>query len=1019
MTRKLLVFLVVVLGSYPLLAQRTVSGTVTDATDGSPLPGVNVVEKGTSNGTSTDFDGNYTIEVASDASVLTFSSLGYSAKDVSVAGQSTINTSLEEDAEQLGEVVVTALGISKDQRKIGYAVTEVAGASLTQAREVNVANSLAGRVAGVQISSTSSGPGGTSQINLRGISSITGAGSPLIVIDGVPMDNTQRGSASQWGGSDGGDGISNINPDDIENMTVLKGQSASALYGSRASNGVIIITSKKGKKGGDWDISYNSNFVAEQAVDLTDFQEQYGQGRNGLKPGSATEARTTARFAWGAQLDGSDVPRYDGGTAQYSLTDNRYIDYYRTGSQFTNSVSVSRGLGNGSFRASGAFLDANAIVPNNDYQRYNFNVNATQDITDRLNVSANITYVNEIRDNIPNLSDGPRNPNNFLFLAPNIDHNIYDPGFDPVTGEEIVFSDDIFVTNPYFLANQGVHERNRKRLISFLSAKYNFTDRIYAMVRTGNDVANETFLDVEPWGLAYTRNRRGNLVGQGQSERSEFNLEGLLSGSFSLSQDLELDALVGANLRKNQFETVSQGGTEFVLPYLYTIFNTVDIRRNNNSYDFNKREVQSAYYSLDFSYKRFLTLTTTGRYDTYSSLPEGNRSLFVPSITGAFTFTEFANWDALSYGKFRASYAQTSGEALDPYIDRLYFNSGNTFNGIPTGSSPLRLPNQLQPFTTDEIEVGLDLKFFNNRLGLDIAYFRKETKDEIIQTDFSRASGFRNGDLATGSIRNQGLELLLTATPVQTENFAWNSSFNLTSLENEVLKTDNDGNNILRGQNRATLGNARTAFIEGEAGPQILAFDYARNADGTIQHDADGLPVRGEFTSFGSVVPTLYGGWNNEFNYKGFNLSFLIDYSFGNKVLSATEFYSTFRGLHQQTLNGREGGVTNNGVTVPAEQYYQELAQRITGTSVVDGDFIKLRQIILGYSFPSKIFEGNKVLKGINVSFVARNLAILHRKADNIDPENGFGSNVGFLGIEGTSLPFTRTFGLNANFKLK
>jgi len=364
MNKKILSFLTLVslLFFQGLLAQNsTVSGTVLDDA-GMPLPGANVVEKGTSNGTSTDFDGNYSINVGNNA-VLVFSSLGYQTKEVAVNGQSTINTSLVEDASQLEEVVVTALGITKEQRKVGYAVTEVGGENFTVAREVNVANSLAGRVAGVQISPTSSGPGGSSQILMRGVSSITGAGSPLFVIDGVPIDNTQRGSASQWGGADGGDGISALNPDDIESMTVLKGQSASALYGSRASNGVIIITSKKGKKGGDWDIAVNSNFVMEQAVDLTDFQEEYGQGRNGLKPGSATEARTTGRFAWGPRLDGSQVPTFNGVQAPYSVAQNRPIDFYETGTQFTNGISVSKGLGNGSFRASGSYLDAESVIP--------------------------------------------------------------------------------------------------------------------------------------------------------------------------------------------------------------------------------------------------------------------------------------------------------------------------------------------------------------------------------------------------------------------------------------------------------------------------------------------------------------------------------------------------------------------------------------------------------------------------------------------------------------------------------
>ncbi|MCM4168306.1 TonB-dependent receptor P3 [Arenibacter antarcticus] len=1015
MLKKLVLFFVLVFGTYPLLAQsKTVTGTVVDDS-GAQLPGVNVVEKGTTNGTSTDFDGNYSIEISNSTGTLVYSSLGYSSTEVPINGQSTINVTLSEDAEQLGEVVVTALGITKEQRKVGYAVTTVDGDNFTKARETNVANSLAGRVAGVSIKGTSSGPGGTSKIFMRGLSSTSG-GSPLFVIDGVPLDNTQRGSAGQWGGADGGDGIGNINPDDIDKMTVLKGQSASALYGSRASNGVILITTKKGKKGTDWEISYNTNYSVEQGVDYTDFQKQYGQGIGGIKPVTAPDARTTARSAWGAKLDGSQVVGFDGNQYSYDVAKNNYLDFYRTGSNFTNTVGVTKGLGNGSFRASGSYLDAKSIVPNSGLKRYNFSISADQNITDKLNVAASVSYIDEQTDNRPTLSDGPRNPNNFLFLAPNVDPTIYAPGYDPITGAETVFSDDIYVTNPYFIANQGVNDYGRKRTISILSTKYNFTEKIYAMVRMGNDVANDTFFDVEPWGLAYTADLKGNLSNKGQSERSEFNLEGLLGGSFVFNLDFELDAIIGANLRKNKYETVGVGGNRFVLPYLYSPFNVVDIRR---SYDFDKREVQSAYYSLDLSYKRYLTLSTTGRYDTYSTLPAENREIFTPSVTGAFTFSDLVDSESITYGKLRASYAVTSGEPNDPYLTSVYYNSGNTFNGIPTGSSPTSLPNKLKPFTISEYEFGLDIKFFQNRLAFDISYFDKKTKNEIQNANYSISSGFSSGVIGNGSIQNKGLEVLVTGVPIQNDNFSWTSSINITTLKNEVLKTDLDDNPINLGQNRGTLGNAVTSFVVGEAGPQIRAYDYEYDANGGIVVDANGLPVRGEFKNFGSVLPNLYGGWNNDFNYKGFNLSFLIDYSFGNKVLSATEYYSTWRGLNKTTLLGREGGVTTNGITADAEVYYKALAQNVTGTSVVDGDFIKLRQLVLGYTLPSQLFQNTSVLKGVNISLVARNLAILMRDSKNIDPENNFGSNVNYTGIEGTSLPSTRSIGLNVNFKLQ
>lgn len=997
---------------------RVVKGVVTASPDGLPMPGVTILDKSNQTGTTTNVDGEYSITVGPN-SILVFSFIGYSSQEVTVGNQSEININLEEDASELSEVVVTALGISKEKEKLGYSLTEVGSETMTKARETNVANSLAGRVAGLVVKGTNSGPGGTSKITLRGTPSINGTGSPLYVINGVPMDNTQRGSAGQWGGSDNGDGIGNLSPDDIETMTVLKGQAASALYGTRASNGVILITTKSGKKGGEWSASYNLNYMVENPVDFTDFQNQYGQGTGGQRPTTATDAQTTGRLAWG-ELMGGSVIGFDGNQYPYEPTSDTYLDFYRTGSNFTNTVSVSKGLGtDGSFRMSVSNLDSKSIVPNSGMDRLSLNLNVDQNITDKLNVTAMVNYIDQKSTNIPFLSDGPKNPNNFLFLAPNISQSIFAPGYNADTGAETVFSDDIYVTNPYFIVNQGINDLGRKRTISALSTKYSFTENIYAMVRIGNDVSNDDFYSIDPYGLAYSANLQGNLNSRGQSARSELNIDGIFGAKVDLTEGLVLDALIGGNIRKNKYESVSVGGSRFVLPYLYSPFNVEAFSRG---YSYSQLEVHSGFYSLDFGIKEFLTLSTTGRYDVYSTLTSpvsDDNSIFSPSVSMAFLFDQFLNIPAMDFGKLRASYAVTSGDPGVAYSNQFYYSSANSFAGVPAGSSPTSLPNLfLKPFTTDEIEIGLDMNFFNNRLGLDMAYYTKTTHNEIMNASLSIASGFSSAVVATGSIQNKGLEVLLTGKPIQTADFTWTSSFNLTKVKNEVLSTDENNNPVNLGQNRATLGNAVTAYVVGEAGPQIRAYDYQYNADGSIVVDEAGLPVRGDLINMGTVLPTLYGGWNNEFNYKGVSFSFLIDYNYGNKVLSATEFYSTFRGLNQVTLEGRESGVTNSGVTASAEDYYKALAQNITSTSVVDGDFIKLRQMTLGYSLPASWFGNTPVIKGLDISFVARNLAILMRKAKNIDPEASFGSNINYTGIEGTSLPSTRSFGFNLNFKL-
>jgi outer membrane receptor protein involved in Fe transport len=568
-------------------------------------------------------------------------------------------------------------------------------------------------------------------------------------------------------------------------------------------------------------------------------------------------------------------------------------------------------------------------------------------------------------------------------------------------------------------------------LISSLSTRYDITSWLYAQGRIGYDQLNDAVFKVEPWGTAYTQGTKGNLQEQSSALTYELNVDGLIGVSKDLTTDLTLDALVGANMRKNQWEYTRVAGSTFVLPYFYTLSNVLNVNTNpGDNYKFQKSQVNSAFYSVDLEYKRFLTLSTTGRFDTYSKLANREPSLrriFTPSVSGAFIFSELLDMPSLSLGKLRASWANTSGEPRDPYRTAVYYSLGSPFYGTPMGSFNEESPNVfLKPFTLTEIELGTELKFFEGRLGLDIAWYTRKTKNEIMPGALSAATGFARSVVGTGSTKNSGLEVQITGTPVQTSDFSWNITANITTVKNTILETDAAGTNQNQGSNRGTLGNAVTSFVKGYAGPQILGYDYKRSASGEIIVDGSGLPVRGELVKLGSVMPKVYGGINNEFNYKSFNLAFLIDYNFGNKVLSATEYYSIFRGLNKMTLEGRDGirtGVLESGaensVTANATDYYRAVAQQITATSVVDGDFIKLRQLTLGYNVPMAALGNLPLFRSIQISFVARNLAILMRKSDNIDPEASFGSDVRYYGIEGTSLPSTRTYGMNLNFKFK
>lgn len=1002
--------------------ERTVSGKVIDEKD-QGLPGVSVTVKGTTRGTNADADGAFTLAGVKDADVLVFSSIGYLKQEVSVGNRSTVDVKLVPDVANLEEVVVTALGISKEARKLGYAVSTIGGDLMTKARETNVGNSLAGRVAGLNVKGTSGGPGGTAKILMRGMPSMNSGGSPLIVINGVPMDNTQRGSAGEWGGADGGDGLGNLNPDDIESMTVLKGQAASGLYGARASNGVILVKTKAGKKG-DFSVDYNLNYSLDAPRDMTDFQYEYGQGIGGQKPATTALAQQTARMSWGAKLDGSDIVQFDGKTYKYSAQKDNVKHFYRNGSNFTNSIAVTKGGDNGSFRLSLANLDNKSIIENSGLVRRTVNLTADQNITKKLSINVMGNYIDEKITGKPILSDGPMNANNGMFLATNIDQRILAPGYDPVTGREIVFSDDEYVTNPYFVTSQFVNDVTRKRLISAVAAKYQFADWIYAQARMGYDNSNDRIFKVTPWGTAYSNGAKGGLDELSNAQRTELNFDGLIGFNKTFS-DLSVDAIAGANIRKNQYEKVRIGGSPFVLPYLYSWNNVVNFNRN---YEVANTEVQSAYYSVDLGYKGILNLSTTGRYDVYSTLPSSNRSIFTPSVTGAFIFTDLLDVSSLSFGKVRASYAKTSGEPTTAYGTAIYYGVGNAFNGVATGNFSDALPNLfLKPFTKDEIEVGLELKFFGNRLGLDASYYTQKTKNEIMPATYSSATGYVSGVVGTGSVQNRGLELMLTGNPVKTSKFDWNVSFNLTSVKNKILETDADNNPISLGQNRATLGNAVTAFVVGEAGPQIRAYDYKYSSNGQIVVDASGLPVRGDLKNYGTVLPTLYGGLNNDLRFGDVNLSFLVDYNFGNKILSATENYAYRRGLAKQTLVGREGGVTTgvtesgaaNTVTATAQDYYTALANNVTSISVLDGDFIKLRQVTLGYNLPAKMLEKWPLIRAVNISLVGRNLFYFMKKTDNIDPEATFGANLRYSGIEGTSLPATRNYGVNVAFKFK
>jgi TonB-linked SusC/RagA family outer membrane protein len=1022
--------LIVITTKNEIVNAAVITGKVVDES-GLGLPGVTVKIKGTSNGTVTDGTGAFSIN-APDNAVLVFSFLGYEPQEVATAGKTTISVRMVTASKGLNEVVVTALGISKEAKKLGYAVSTVSGENLNKAKESNVVLSLQGRVAGLNIGASNGGPGSSARVLLRGLTSFT-AGSPLYVINGVPMDNTQRGASGEWGGADYGDGISNINPDDIESMTVLKGQSASALYGSRAVNGVILITTKTGKKNTGFGVEFNTNIQFDKPVDNTDFQQIYGQGMLNAagvaaKPVSVSEARNSGSLAWGTKMDGSDVIQLDGKTYKYSPVSN-YIDFYRTAPSYTNTIAFTNGGKDGAFRLSASNLRANSMVPNSYLDRKTFNFNGSQQITPKLNVNVVANYVLENSKNRSGLSDGPGNPNNVQFLAPNQDQAILSPGITP-DGKELIFTDDSYVTNPYFAANYFQKNVKRNRLISALSAKYDLNSWIYAQARVGYDASNDLRVDIEPTGTAYTGNN-GNM-NQRNEQITEFNTDVLINAKHDIVKDLlNLDLSVGGNIRKTDYTgTFINGQGGFIIPYFYSLKN-FKTRDSGPINELSNKQVNSAYYSADFSLKDYFVLSTTGRYDYYSTIASSvGPGIFSPSVSGSFIFSELHKMNGVDLGKVRLSFAQTSNDAA-AFSNRVYYDLNNSINGIPTAGFSSQLPNLfLKPFSLKEIEAGLEMKFWGDRLGFDLTVFSRKTKNEIINGNLDWSAGYTNRYIGTGSTQNRGIEVELHGTPVRGSSFSWTPSFNFTYVKNKILQTDGITNsNIGFGTFRpaASSGIAVTSLVVGLSGPQILATDYKRNAAGAIVFDASGLPQRGDLKPMGSTIPKIYGGFNNSFNYKQFNLGFLVDYRFGNKVLSATEYTSISRGLNKLTLEGRETGVVGvgvneagapNTVNVAAQTYYQALARNVGAIDVLDGSFIKLRQVTLGYTF-NAAFLRSTPFSSIGVSAVARNLWTIMKHTDNIDPESGFSNDIRYAGIEGTSLPFARTYGFNVNFKFK
>ncbi|GGD67937.1 SusC/RagA family TonB-linked outer membrane protein [Maribacter cobaltidurans] len=1045
--------------------QQSVSGSVKD-NNGQPIPGVSVVEKGTSNGVATDFDGNYSITLLQPNAVLVFSSLGFSRKEVTVGQSSEVNVVLEENVEGLDEVVVTGLGIKRDAKKLGYAVTSVDTEELTKTRTVNVMESLEGKVSGLNITPPSAGAGSSMQIRLRGQSAFAGASnSPLFVINGLPIDQGARGANGRDSSRDLGDNLQNLNPDDIESMTVLKGATAAAIYGARAANGAVIITTKSGKLNQGIGIEFTSSYTSSHALNFLDEirQTEYGQGTGGVRPQTQGEAQSTGQFSFGERYDGVPTVNFDGVLRPYSPNPYQLYDFLRTGTNQTNTIGFSGGNEKGSFRASFANTGAKGIQPANEYKKRIFNVGINYNLTEKLNMLLNVNYANEENINPPQIgTQGPGAVNFFNRLAISTPIEAYrENAIDPLTGAEVRTNGFLgTINNPYYqLQKNQFFNDNRKRLLGTATLRYDFTDWLYLQGRYNYDYATNFTEWNELNGAGATTTVEGNGFYRGrydiqQTQTQDINADFLLGASKEFGK-FSVDASFGGNTWRSKFQRNSQYSRYFVLPDLYSIKNGTNFETddaNFEPYQYSTFRINSLYGLAEFGYDNLVYLNFTGRQDWFSVLNPQDNSVFYPSVSGSLIFSEFMKEQSwLTYGKLRASWAEVgSANGVGTYEGVLNYSINPPFNGQTTaGIEGSSAPNPfLKPFTVTEKEVGLEMRMFNSRLRLDIAAFDKVTTDQILDVTLSNASGFDNTPKNLASLRNRGLETMIGVVPIETDDFMWTSTWNNAYLSTEVLDVGNDSGTILllyfNGTGNEFLGELR--YTEGLPMNQLYTRTYRRNDSGQIlvnddgrllatNSDTPGAENTNGFLPVGSSIPKHTGGWNNDFTYKNLTFGFLIDYKFGGTILSSTHLNMTRQGHSQFSLEGRREG--ENGVVVPNSVYESNGQTNTTAVSNLQSfyadyrnlqigdpftfksDFIKLRSISLSYNLTDAIRNISELqfIKGLTLSASCRNVAILYKDIPGLDPEAIQSSGDFRAGYENSALPTTRNYNFSLNVK--
>ena len=1023
-------------------ADRVIAGQVTDA-DGTTLQGVSIALKGSSAGTVTDLQGRYRISVP-DNGVLVFTFVGFETREIAVNSQELVRVRMERSAAKLNEVVVTALGIKREAKSLGYATATVAPEQMTVNRTTNFMNALEGKIAGVNITSMGSGPAGTSKIRIRGQSSFGGNNSPLIVVNGVPIDNTNygaRGDVSARGSnrtSDGGDGLSSIDPDNIESFTVLKGAAAAALYGSRAKDGVIMITTKNRGRGTGLGVEYNANYTRETPLDYTDYQYEYGQGENGVRPTTANP--TSGQWSFGEKFKpGLTQILFDGVEVPYVPQYHQITQFYRKANTLTNTITLSSGGESGGFNLALSNMTSEAVLPGSSYNRKNIDLGFTQTMAKKLTVSGNISYSNEKRRNPPNIGEQDYSPVVLFNMANSMPMDLLKKYATDKNGDEYSWSRFTNRTNPYFALTR-FDNILRDRIFGNITARYEFTNWLYLQGRIGQDYYSRS----QDYNLPTGSQRQtaappgfvnGEYVQDVRRVR-ELNTDFLLGGKHSFGS-FGIDINAGGNIKYRKLDRNNVLVNDFYTRGLYTLSNG---RLLSPIYEVSESQVNSLYAAAELSYKGVLYVNGTARNDWFSTLSPANRSILYPSVTGSFVFSEalrgsMPGW--ISFGKIRAAYAEAGSDTdVPPYSNNLYYAINPSQFPNPTGTgqpiagiSTLVVPNaNLRPMRVAEKEVGLEMKLFQNKISFEVSYYNKLSSDQILQAQTSDASGYTTQLINVGRSRNKGLEMALNVSPFTAKSFSWNLNFNTSYNTSKVLSL---GGNV--SDSMITVGtgdfSGELRQVVGRSIGQLYGYGYLRDEQGRQVFDAgNGRPLRtATQIPFGSAVPVWIGGITNSFDYKGIRLSFLVDFKLGNKMISGTNFNAWREGLHKGTLAGREQGyVIGDGVNLNkqvnatksgVQAFYETVrSQNIAEEFVYNAGLWQLRQITLGYDF-TRYAKALKFIRGLRVNAVANNVAVIKKWVPNIHPEQfGFPSD-NLVGLEATGLPITRSVGFNVNIK--